>query len=63
MRQREGKHTDNDIRVLKGRILALEADHPDYPMNSTYLFSTNMAVDEHNHDIFQKSTNQKGNFL
>ena len=28
-------------------------------MNSTHLFSTNMAVDQHNHDIFHKSTNEK----
>ena len=28
-------------------------------MNSTHLFSTNMAVDQHNHDIFRKSTNEK----
>ena len=28
-------------------------------MNSTHLFSTNMAVDQHNHDIFHKSANEK----
>ena len=39
---REGKHTDNDIRVLKARYLTVRADHPDYPINSTHLFSTNM---------------------
>ena len=55
----EGKHTDDDIRVLEERSLKLEPDHPDYPINSTHLFSTNMAVDEHNHEIFEKSTNQK----
>ena len=33
--------------------------HPDYPINSTHLFSTNMAVDQHNDDIFRKSTNEK----
>ena len=58
-RIREGKHTEADIAVLKKRILNLSPQHPDYPMNSTHLFSTNMAVDQHNHDIFFKSTNEK----
>ena len=59
MRQREDKHTEADIEVLKRRILNLSPQHPDYPINSTILFSTNMAVDQHNHDIFHKSTNEK----
>ena len=58
-RIREGKHTEADIEVLKGRILNLSPQHPDYPINPTHLFSTNMAVDQHNHDIFHKSTNEK----
>ncbi len=28
-------------------------------MNSTHLFSTNLPVDQHNHDIFHKSTNKQ----
>ena len=55
----EGKHTEADIDVLKKRILNLSPQHPDYPINSTHLFSTNMAVDQHNHDIFHKSANEK----
>ena len=58
-RIREGKHTDADIEVLKKRSLNLSPQHPEYPINSTHLFSTNMAVDQHNHDIFHKSTNKK----
>ena len=58
-RIREGKHTEADIDVLKKRILNLCPQHPDYPINSTHLFSTNMAVDQHNHDLFRKSTNEK----
>ncbi len=58
-RIREGKHTEADIRVLRERILKLSPEHPDYPINSTHLFSTNVAVDQHNHDIFHKSTNEK----
>ena len=58
-RTREGNHTEDDIKVLKERTLQLGADHPDYPINSTHLFSTNMAANEHNHEIFQKSANPK----
>ena len=39
--------------------MKLSPQHPDYPINATHLFSTNMAVDQHNHDIFHKSTNEK----
>lgn len=58
---REGKHTDNDINVLKQRMLKLSPDHPDYlfTYSATHLFSTNMSVDEHNDEIFKKSTNEK----
>ena len=58
-RIREGKHTNDDIKVLKERNLRLSSEHPDYPITSTHLFSTNMAVDEHNQEIFRKSTNEK----
>ena len=63
-RQREDKdfaeisyqRRETHIAVLTKRILNLSPQHPDYPINSTHLFSTNMAVDQHNHDIFHKST-------
>ena len=55
-RIREGKHTEADIAILKKRILNLTPQHPDYPMNTTHLFSTNMAVDQHNHDIINLQT-------
>ena len=58
-RVREGKHTQDDITVLKERILNLSQEHPDYPITSTHLFITNMAVDQHNLEIFNKSTNDK----
>ena len=58
-RIKEGKHTEADIDILKKRILNLSRQHDDYPINSTNLFSTNMAVDQHNHDIFHKSANKK----
>lgn len=58
-RMREGKHTDHDVNLLKQRILKLSADHPDYPVTATYLFSTKISVDERYEEIFNKSTNKK----
>ena len=58
-RLREGKHSDKDIETLKGRILRIKPTDANYPMTVTHLFSTNLAVDNHNLKIFNKSTNQK----
>ena len=54
---REGKHTEQDIEVLKRRILKVMPDESDYPMNITHLFSTNQAVEGHN--VQQYSTTPK----
>jgi hypothetical protein len=54
-----GNHTEADIEILKERILDISPQHPDYPISLTHLFSTNMAVDQRNHDVFQKSSNEK----
>ena len=53
---REGKHTEQDIEVLKRRILKVMPDESDYPMNITHLFSTNQAV---GHNVQQYSTTPK----
>ena len=37
----------------------LSPKHPNNPISAIHLLSTNIAVDEHNHDIFHKSTNEK----
>ena len=58
-RLREGKHTQHDIEILKGRILKDKPTECNYPMNMTHLFSTNKAVDSHNVKIFNNSNNQK----
>ena len=60
-RIREGKHNQNDIDILKERILKLDPVHADYPITATHLFSTNMAVNQHNLEIINKSLNQKVN--
>lgn len=46
---------------MKERVLNISPQHPDNPISSTHLFSTNMAVYQHNHDVFQKSSNKKVN--
>ena len=58
-RLREGKHTQRDIEILKGRILKVKPTECNYPMNMTHLFSTNDSVDSHNVKIFNNSKNQK----
>ncbi|KAL9956638.1 hypothetical protein ACROYT_G038144 [Oculina patagonica] len=59
-RLREGKHTEQDVEVLKGRILKVKpTESRDYPVNVTHLFSTNKAVDSHNIEIFNNSKNPK----
>jgi len=58
---REGKHREQDIEVLKGRILKVKPGESDYPMNITHLVSTNQAVDGHNVKIFNNSKNEKVN--
>ena len=44
---------------MKEIILNISPQHPDYPISLTHLFSTNMPVDQHNHDVFRKSSNEK----
>ena len=58
-RIREGNHTEDDIEVLKQRILNISRQHLDYPLSLTHLFSTNIAVDQHHHYVFQNSSNEK----
>ena len=60
-RLREGKHTQEDIEVLKGGILKVKPGESDYPKNITHLFGTNQAVDSHNAKISNNSENQKVN--
>ena len=47
-RLREGKHNQNDIKVLKERILKIKPDEKNYPINKTHLYSTNAQVNDHN---------------
>ena len=58
-KNREGLHSQHDIEILEKRTLSLQSSDPNYPMAVTHLFSTNMAVDQHNNEIFNKSSNEK----
>ena len=58
-RSREGNHTQNDIEVLKERILKIKPCQENYPINMTHLFSTNALVNDHNNTIYQSSHTDK----
>ena len=58
-RLREGKHSDNDIAVLKQRLTTVSPGNANYPMNITHLFSTNASVDAHNNALYTLSKTNK----
>ena len=58
-RLREGNHAQNDIEVLKERILKIRPGQENYPINMTHLFSTNAQVNNHNNTIYQASHTDK----
>ena len=58
-RLREGNHTQNDIEVLKERILKIRPGQENYPINMTHLFLTNAQVNNHNNTIYQASNTDK----
>ena len=58
-RLREGKHNQNDIKVLKERILKIKPGEKNYPINKTHLYSTNAQVNDHNNTIYQAAHTQK----
>ena len=58
-RLREGKDSQNDIKVLKERILKIRPSKKNYPINKTHLYSTNAQVNDHNNTIYQAVQTQK----
>ena len=44
--------SQNDIEVLKERILKIRPGQENYPINMTHLFSTNAQVNNHNNTIY-----------
>ena len=58
-RLREGSHSENDISILKQRLLNVRPEQGYYPMNMTHLFTTNASVDAHNNALYTLSKANK----
>ena len=58
-RLREGKHSEDDIAVLKQRLLKVGPGQDNYPMNMAHLFTTNASVDAHNNSLYTLSKADK----
>ena len=58
-RLREGKQTQDDITVLKSRILKSKPGEPNYPASLTHVFSTNASVNAHNEAVYNLSQSEK----
>ena len=58
-RLREGKQTQDDITVLKSRILKSKPEEPNYPASLTHVFSTNASVNAHNEAVYNLSQSEK----
>ena len=59
-RLREGKHSKDDIALLKQRFLNVRPEEDNYPFNITHLFTTNAPVHAHNNVLYTFSKNGKG---
>ena len=58
-RLREGMHSEDDIAILKQRILNKRPERDSYPMNMTHLFTTNASVDAHNNALYTHTKTDK----
>ena len=58
-RLREGKQTQDDITVLKSRILKSKPGEPNYPASLTHVFSTKASVNAHNQAVYNLSQSEK----
>ena len=56
----EGKHSKDDIALLKQRFLNERPKEDNYPFNITHLYTTNAAVHAHNNVLYTFSKNDKG---
>ena len=55
-RIRLGEHTEDDIRVLKTRVLkTLDPNDPSYPIHISHLFHANKKVDEFTKIVIQRT--------
>ena len=58
-RLREGEHCQDDIAILKERVVNVTQTEVHYPMNKTHLFTTNASVDAHNNTLYTISKTDK----
>ena len=58
-RIREGKHTEENKRVLKNRAITAEDESYQTLKNGLHLFPCNAAVDTHNTNIYNSTTTEK----
>ncbi|XP_020620270.1 ATP-dependent DNA helicase PIF1-like [Orbicella faveolata] len=58
-RLREGNQPEDDIAILKQRLLTVRPQQDNYPMNTTHLFTTNTPVDAHNNISSLKLRNRR----
>jgi len=56
---REGKHSEDDITILKQRLLNVRPGQDNYPMNMAHLFTTNASVDAHKNALYTLSKADK----
>ena len=56
-RLREGKHTEEDIRTLKGRLIS--ENDPNYPSHAPHLFYQNKKVERFNKKVYDASCEEK----
>ena len=54
-RFREGKHSKDDIAMIKQRLLHVSPKNDNYPLNTTHLFTTNASVNAHNNSQYMIS--------
>ena len=58
-RLREGKHSTDDIALLKQRFLNVRPEEDNYLFNITHLFTTNAPVHAHNNVLYTFYKNYK----
>ena len=51
-RLREGKHSEDDITILKQRLLNVRPGQDNYPMTMAHLYTTNASVNDHNNALY-----------
>jgi len=58
-RLREGKHSEDDMTILKQRLLNVRPGQDNYPMTMAHLYTTNASVDAHNNALYTLSNADK----